>query len=229
VLLAVPSPLPSPISVNVNVAPDTALDTYTGVLAAATIALAVFTVLLAVIGWRALRWQRREIEHMAAQLQLAQSQLAATEGQLEAMTSQALIASAERSERRRAALPLLEVAEVAYNAEASQVDVVYAGGTEPAFNVKVWLRLAVPERPHVLQGGEILQAMTAGRSPTRISVTTLADDRIGEGPFAELNEPRIALLDNESWTAVTWRSADGTPGRWGFVQRLRGRQEMIWA
>ncbi len=70
--------------------------------------------------------------------------------------------------------------------------------------------------------------MTAARSPVRLNASILTDYPMGEAPFAELNEPRIAQLENESWAVVTWRSGDGTPGRWGYVQRLRGRQELIW-
>lgn len=79
-LLAVPSP--SPINVTVNVSPDTALDHYTMVLADATIALAAFTVLLAIIGGIALLLQNREIKAAERQLELAQAESQATQEQL---------------------------------------------------------------------------------------------------------------------------------------------------
>jgi hypothetical protein len=72
------SPSPSSIDVHVTVSvppiiipPDTALDTYTGVLAAATMVLAAFTIALAIIGYRALRQQGREIGHLARQTSAA--------------------------------------------------------------------------------------------------------------------------------------------------------------
>jgi hypothetical protein len=206
-LLVVPSPTPSPINVNVSIAPDAALDTYTGVLAAATIVLAVFTVLLAVIGWRALKWQRREIEHTQRQLELATTQF---------------------ENARRTARPQLEVVSQAVSMDATRINIVYVTGTEPAYDVAVWGKIQAPNiTSH--QGDRVLQAMTADRSPKPVAIVPLTlDEKEPVGPFAELVEPRITLLENESWFVVTWRAADGTRGRWGYIQRLGGRTELIW-
>ncbi len=130
--LAVPSP--SPINVTVSVPPDAVLDNYTLALAIFTGLLAVFTIGLAVVGFFALRLQQHEIKANEKQLQLAQGQLSATEGQLQAVRDQLRLAAADLDARRQATLPQLEVLLASYNAETSQAEVVYVGGTEPAFS-----------------------------------------------------------------------------------------------
>jgi hypothetical protein len=124
-LLIVASPTPSPINVNVNVPPDTALDRYTLALAIATDALAVFTIVLAIIGGIALRFQRREIHHVEDGLKLTGDQLRLARDDFDA--------------RARAARPLLTVS-FRVRAWPTIGDVEWVQGSEPAFEVKVWAR-----------------------------------------------------------------------------------------
>lgn len=125
-LLAVPSPSPSGINVTVNVPTDWALDTFTGVLA-------LFTIALAIIGGIALRFQRREIKAIETQLKPAQVDSGLT-------SEQVRLAHDEFDASRRAARPLLTVSAALPNEQYMTGQVDWVNGSEPAFDVKVWGR-----------------------------------------------------------------------------------------
>ncbi len=194
---------------------DTTLDNATLALAIVTGILALGTIGTAI----AALWQARST---AASVRLQREELEAVKTQLDLGQKQFNVA-------RQSARPLLEASIQGITPEASNIQVIYAGGTEPAFHVWAWCLIATPDNRLIRQGGQLMGAMTASRSPEMMAVRPLTGDEPDHGLFAELAEPRIALLENESWAAVTWRAADGTKGRWGYVVRRRaGKKELIW-
>lgn len=192
--LETPSPAPSPINVNVTVSippitvpPDIALDTYTGVLAAATIFLAAFTIGLAYIGWRALKLQGREIK--------------ATEKQLE-------LANKEFERARTTAYPRLEVeADYGINLDTPNATIKYQWGTEPAFNVEVWVR--DQNGSYGWQYGTI----PAAEPPARVGVPEIPNEMLARWAFPELDND-APLEQGDFWAGITWRCADSSAGRY---------------
>lgn len=141
-LLAVPSPSPSAINVTVSVPPDATLDNATLALAIFTGTLAVFTIVLAIIGLLALRLQGREISHNEKQLELARAELKATQEQLVLTSNQLDLGRQQFEAAREAARPELEVGVFVPTPSVIQVSVTYITGSEPAYDVSVWVRSA---------------------------------------------------------------------------------------
>ena len=192
--LAVPSPSPSGINVTVSVPPDTALDTYTGVLAAATVLLAGFTVALAVIGWRALQRQDREIKATEEQLRLTREDFDA---------------------RRNAALPVLEVEAQVIASTAAFGQVIYVAASDPAYHVVVWARAVGG-----CYGWEV-GTLTPSKSPIdlpRDGLPALPTGTLGTTwPFKRAMEA-IELDATEVWNGLTWTSPNGAERR--FLRHL---------
>lgn len=121
-----PSPSPSPINVNltvsmppINVPPDATLDNYTHALANSTEALAIFTLLVAVVGAIAPWFQRREIKATEQQLRLARDEFEAAP-------------SADRAK--------LQVDAGFAHPTEIMGGVKYVSGRQPAYDIEVWGR-----------------------------------------------------------------------------------------
>jgi hypothetical protein len=187
--LAEPFPSPSPITVTVP--PDTALDNYTMALAnytrdlaIGTAVLAAFTVALAMIGAVALWLQRRQIKHAEEQLRLARAEFEAA---------------------RKAAQPGVDLDGAGVDPHTSIVGgaVRYVRGTEPAFDVWVWLR--------DLRGSYTspnYYTLTASRPDCAFEAIVVPEDMFEQWAFPEMNDmPRLER--GELHVGVTFRDTGG--------------------
>jgi hypothetical protein len=231
-LWADPSPVPSPIDVHVTVSfppvnippptviPDPTLDNATLALASFTALLAAFTILLAVIGWRALRWQRKEIQHTEKQLELTQIQLRASRDQLQLDRQQA-------EDARQRARPQLVVKPSGNMYPLASWHLVYLYGSEPAMNVRLWLKLIVNNETREM-GASMLYPLVAGSPPEQCNAEPLHGEDLQQGPFQELAQ--LPIAERASWAVVTWQDLDGTQHRWGCLHKADNiAGEPIWS
>jgi hypothetical protein len=178
----------------------------TGALAVGTFLLAVAT---AVMAWQtkrsagaaveAVQLQKREIEVFEKQTKLTQEQFEAS---------------------RSAARPLLDISIAGFDGGARPSGYVdYVGGSEPAHDVEIWIKARTG-----FWGIRCPNLLPAKPRHTFVLEAVIPDDMFSRQPFPEFTKAP-GLLEGEFFAGVTWKSLDGTPGRYRYRQRTDGTRD----
>lgn len=198
-LLAAPSPIPSPIVINVP--PDTTLQQLTLALVIVTGILALATFGLAIAGI----WQARST---AVGVHLQRHEMAAVERQLNLVDRQVALAEEQAQAAREAARPKLRAEMTSVGQLYVNGVVNYLHGTDPAEEIEVWIR------------GEPREGATWGLYFAQVGFMVPVDRQreFMASPATDQQQDRLPFLDfldgnlggATSWSMVTWRRPDGT-------------------
>jgi hypothetical protein len=95
----------------------------------------------------------------------------------------------------------------------------YIAGTEPAYDVEVWIKTRTQSF-----GTAATSILTPSAPNFTFVLDGIPDEMFKRWPFPEAHKAPV-LEGKELWAGVTWRSADGTKGQRRYKQLESGSRE----